>query len=90
MSRNKIKYGGSTDPSLNTNYCDGHVTQCQDFYGSCQAGGSTDPSLNTSYCDGHVTQCQDFYGSCQAGGGNDYYKEYKYYKNLYKKMKSRK
>lgn len=35
--------GGNLDPSLNPNYCDGHVSQCQDFYGTCQGGSDDEP-----------------------------------------------
>ncbi len=66
------KRGGtqSADPSLNPGYCDGHLSQCQDSFSTCQAGGELiDPSINKGYCDAHLSQCQDSYSSCSSGGG---------------------
>ena len=92
----KGKRGGNLDPSLNQSYCDGHISQCQDYYSTCQDGGyQIDPSINPSFCDTHNSQCQDSYSSC--GGGkkkydknkqNDIYNQYKQYKRLYKNLKA--
>ncbi len=82
-----VKKGGKADPSLNPGYCDGHISQCQDFYDTCQNGGKIDASINHSFCDAHNSQCKDFYSSC--GGGlseKEMHRQYKKYKKLYKKL----
>ncbi len=41
ISKNRQTGRGSVpaDPALNPDYCDQHVTQCKDFYSTCQQGG---------------------------------------------------
>lgn len=84
----KSKLGGRSDPSLNPTYCDGHISQCQDAYGTCQDGGfNMDASINPSFCDAHVSQCKDNYTSCGGGlSDKEMYRDYKRYKKLYKQL----
>ena len=52
-SGNYSAWGGQGEPSLNPNFCDGHITQCQDSYNSTcqvQSGGSlSDHELYLQY-----------------------------------------
>ena len=97
QNRRRHIRGGAVpaDPALNPTYCDQHVSQCKDFYSTCQQGGTLiNPSINPSFCDAHATQCTDHYSGCGGGGGGNRsldneksYKEYKKYKKLYKQLK---
>lgn len=86
-NRKVDRKGGKVDPSLNPSYCDGHISQCQDFFSTCQNGGQIDASINPSFCDTHNSQCKDLYTSC-GGGLNDkeIYNQYKKLKKKYKKL----
>ena len=75
---------GGMDASVNPNYCDGHPSQCMDFFsdGSCPStpGGNNSNNGNNNANNNNTAN--------QQGGINTNlnYKKYKKYKRKYKEM----